>query len=115
MCSDKSWDNCCSYKSSNEAFLFSLKCHAGVSPTKMKLISGHKSDAVYCSSSYGPTFGGGHDLRIGYSFCGSTKKTGYINLGYTYELPSGTSNTFLTGKHGPGSPFEVAEVEVFHV
>jgi hypothetical protein len=42
-----------------------------------------------------------------------TLKEGYTNLNSTYELSAGASKTFLTGKHGYGNKFKVAEVEVF--
>jgi hypothetical protein len=112
--SDQSWtgvhDN---YISSNEAFLFSLKCHGGLEPTKMKIKSGQNHNAVYARSSKGPTFGGGHDLCIGPR--NGTLKEGYTKLNYSYELPTGASNTSLTGKHGRNNKFGVAEVEVFKV
>eukprot|EP01083_Nonionella_stella_P028897 79641_1 len=113
--SDKSWkSNNAIWKSSNEAFLFSLKCHGGLAPTKMKIKSGLNQFVVYDYSSRGPTFGGGqggHDLCVGCS--NGTLKAGYTNLNHTYNLPAGASNTFLTGKHGYDNKFKVAEVEVF--
>jgi hypothetical protein len=111
---DQSWDgNNGNWKSSNEAFLFSLKCHGGLAPTKMKIKSGQNHSAVYDCPSRGPTFGQGHDLRVGPS--NSTLKEGYTNLNSTYKLPASASNTFLTGKHGRNYKFEVAELEVFKV
>jgi len=101
------------WKSSEEAFLFSLKCHAGLAHTKMKLIPGNNGAALYHNFNYGPTFGGGHDLCIG--FCGPDLKKGKSAIGHTYELPNGASNTFLTGKVGLNDLFEVSEVEVFRV
>jgi hypothetical protein len=67
---------------------------------------------VVANSSYGPSFGGGNDLGVGHK---NTMKEGYTYLNYTYEIPVGASNTFLTGKHGSKNLFQVAEVEVFKV
>lgn len=115
--SDQSWAGNGSYKSSDDAFMFSLKCHAGLAPTKMKLMYGKNSDAVYCKSDCGPCFGAGHDLSVGGSgyYNALNLKSGYTTYNNTYELPTGALNSFLTGKHGSGNRFEVAEVEVFDV
>jgi len=101
------------WKSSEEAFLFSLKCHAGLAPTKMNLKPGNNEYAVLHSSNSGASFGSGHDLCIGYN--GSDLKIGYSSIGNAYKLPNGASNTFLTGKVGLNDLFEVSEVEVFRV
>jgi hypothetical protein len=66
-----------------------------------------RTDAILCSSSYGPTFGGGNDLRMvnnpNSSNCSYT-------LGTTYDCPAGQSaTTFLTGSQN----FTVNEMEVF--
>jgi len=46
------------YTTTNNSFIFSLKHH-----TKHKVKTGN-ANSMYCNSSYGPTFGGGHDLYI---------------------------------------------------
>jgi len=109
---DKSWSSSTpGWVSSEKAFLFSLKCHAGLGAIKMNFKSGMEKHAIHSHSLHGPTFGGGHDIWIGYN---NNMKTGHTNLGHTYELPNGCSNTFLTGKHGANS-LEIEEVEVFQV
>jgi hypothetical protein len=112
--SDRSWGGNTGWKSSNNAFLFSLKCHEGLAPTKMKIKSGQNRQAVYAYSSCGPSFGGGHDLCIGVS---NSMKQGYTSLNNKYyELPSGASKKCLTGKHGSGTnKFQLLEVEVYKV
>ena len=73
----------------------------------MFLIAGQEEYAIYCDSSYGPTFGGGHDLLIP-SKPNSTN--GQVRLNHTYQCPTGqNANTFLTGNQG----FRVNEMEVF--
>ena len=69
-------------------------------------------NAVNYRSNFGPGFGGGCDLCVGYNY---DMKIGYTNLNSTYELPPGALNTFLTGKNGSNNRFTVAEVEVFKV
>ena len=61
--------------------------------------------SIYCGPSYGPTFGGGDDMRSSYS-----------NLGHTYSPPSGYSygSTFAKSFLA-GSPYFTAdEVETFY-
>merc|ERR1712154_716843 len=112
--SDQTWNcNNCNYKSSSSSFLFSLKCYAGLSPTKMKIMSGKESSAIYSHYYRGPSFGSGGDICIGYD--GYDLRKGSTKLNYTYNIPSGASTTFLTGKCGSGQRFDVAEVEVFAV
>ena len=89
------------------AFLFALSGFEIPSPCKMKLKNANRGYAIYNNASYGPTFGGGHDLRtIGGEL--------YLNLGHTYER----------GPFGPFGPFgptagclnyDIKEVEVFQV
>ena len=57
--------------------------------------------------SYGPTFGGGHDLHIADS--ANTGASSYSILGSTYECPRGQKRTFFTGVE----KFTVTEYEVF--
>ncbi|CAD8076581.1 unnamed protein product [Paramecium primaurelia] len=57
------------------SFLFS-QTHNKIYP----LQSGKMANAIYCHKSYGPTFGGGHDLQVSSDFNG-----GYSNLGNTYQ------------------------------
>ena len=109
---DVAWSQNGGYMSSRASFLFSLKCYAGLGPLKMDVKSGNEASAVYHNSSYGPTFGGGHDLCIRFIPNQSNTNTSYANLGHTYQLPDGvTGHCLLTG----ASNFQVAEYEVFQV
>ena len=62
---------------------------------------------IRCNSSYGPLFGGGHDIRIS-----NNANTSYNNshLGHTYQCPPGQQSTFFTGADGD---FTVTDYEVF--
>ena len=72
------------YFQSNNTFLFSLKNsdnqHYKMTVTKPEY-------AIYCSHTYGPTFGAAHDLRISDNCHVNTNS--YSQLGYTYKLPTG--------------------------
>ena len=110
--SDQSWKgNDGEYKSSMSSFLFSVKCYAGLKPTKMKVKSGHKEKAVYASNNYGPCFGN-TDIEIGKN---NDMRKGFTEPNDAYDIPSGASKTFLTGKTGSDQRFHVIELEVFEV
>ena len=68
-------------------------------------------NAIYRSSSYGPTFGGGHDIAIRDNANSNTNS--YSNFGYSYSLPSGIKDrkTILAGTF----KFTPDEVEVFYL
>jgi hypothetical protein len=66
--------------------------------------------AIYCQSSYGPTFGGGHDFRI-YDQSNANSSS-YSNFDYSYENRTGyEKTTVLAGAYN----FTVKELEVFSV
>ena len=94
------------WKTCRDAFLFSMVIPRGLGPTKMPLMTHQQQYAMWCSSSYGPMFGGGHDLII---YNNANTSTSYSYLGYTYELPPGERDTFCTGSDS----FIVTDYEVF--
>ena len=53
-----SWDSSGNYKNDTQSFLFSVD-----KQIKYPIINNY-GNAIYCYSSYGPTFGGGHDLHV---------------------------------------------------
>lgn len=55
------WASTGQYRTDPDCFLFSLVNHAGNPPTQIPLKPG-ANNHIYCSRTYGPTFGGGHDL-----------------------------------------------------
>ena len=109
--SDKPWTYSRGvYCESDKPFLFSLKSPSGeVGPTKMRIKQNKYSKAMYHSSSYGPTFGVGHDICIE----SDANNNSYLhsNLGYTYEIPPGQTDTFLVGTEY----FKVSDIEVFQI
>eukprot|EP01080_Neovahlkampfia_damariscottae_P003599 gene3599-6334_t len=95
------------YSNNPKTFLFSLVNSAN-SPQKIE--SKKQSNEQYRYSSYGPTFGSGHDLYI----CNNSNTTNssYSNYPYSYNTPkdfTGTQNTFLAGSYN----FKTIEIEVF--
>jgi hypothetical protein len=88
--SDQSWSDTSALSdtdeevimSSNDAFLFSLKCHGGLAPMKMRIKSGQNKYAVHSSSSKGPSFGS-NDLTVGNYNCNLKEGFTYIS---TYHM-----------------------------
>lgn len=101
-----SWDQTESFKGA-ESFLFSLTSPHNIPPTKYQCTN--KQQAIYCHSSYGPTFGVGHDLHI------------YNNSNITYVSHSTFPRSYLdTTGYGRNtfagaSTFKVVDIEVFQV
>ena len=86
----------------------------GWAPVKLLQTGKYSSYRWSTDSSYGPTFGGGADIRI--SNYASSNSNSYSNLGHTYSPPSGYSyqstfaRTFLAGSY----KFTPDEVETFY-
>ena len=96
------WKSVDQWTPDENSFLFALSGFEIPSPCKMKLKNANSRYAIYNSASYGPTFGGGHDLYTN----GRELKLGH--LGHTYERgpiePTAGSRTY-----------DIKEVEVFQV
>jgi len=78
----------------------------GLGPTKLPLTK-NKENAINCNSTYGPSFGGGSDLRILENANSNTAS--YSLLGYSYDCPAGKESTFFTGTPN----FSLMDYEVF--
>jgi len=106
------------YRYDSAAFLFSLVNKPGWQPLKLDQTGEHSYRRRYSIyhyySSYGPTFGGGHDIYIANNAASNTNS--YSELGHEYGPPSGYSygssfsQSFLAGSRN----FQPDEVEVFY-
>ena len=104
------------YQYDSKAFLFSLVNKPGWAPVKLSQSGQYSSNkySILFYPSYGPTFGGGHDINI--KNYASSNSNSYSDLGYTYSPPSGYSytstfaRTFLAGTYS----FTPDEVETFY-
>ncbi|KAL9963147.1 hypothetical protein ACROYT_G032322 [Oculina patagonica] len=109
-----SWSYSCGYRYDSAAFLFSLVNKPGWKPLKLDQNGNSYSHSIYSCSSYGPTFGGGHDFYI--ESYASSNYDSYTYLGHTYSPPPGYSYgsseamSFLAGTYN----FQPDEVEVFY-
>jgi hypothetical protein len=104
------WDSSSGYKQdpSLRSFLFSLKSPSGSQHQKFSLPS--QTNAIYCNSGYGPTFGGGFDIYVVNNSDGNTNSS--ANLGHTYTNHTGKPATavFTGSQH-----FRAKEIEVFEI
>jgi hypothetical protein len=92
---------------SQQSFIFSVKDSRNSEPKCFPLVN--SSLAIYCGSSYGPTFGGGHDIYVA---DGCNQNSSNTNLGHTYRNDTGLQNTeVLNGEYH----FQVKEIEVFSI
>ena len=99
------------YRATSKSFIFSLVDKEGLAPFKSMVKQASSSYAIYGQSSYGPTFGGGHDIYIANN---ANQNTGsYTNFGHSYSLPNGVTDqyTILAGTRS----FSPHQVEVFYL
>ncbi|CAK77355.1 unnamed protein product (macronuclear) [Paramecium tetraurelia] len=87
-----------------QSFLFSQN-HNQIYPLK----AANKAYAIYCNSSYGPTFGSAHDLYIPSNFNSATS-----NLGSAYQCDQYGSITTSTHLFGQSS-VQITECEIFEI
>jgi hypothetical protein len=96
---EKSWSGSGNYQTDPKAFLFSL-VNSHKKPCKLRSTS--DSYSVYAYSTYGPTFGGGHNLCVNFSSNYCSSYASYVmedtSLGFSYDtsLLAGSSNFTLS-------------------
>ena len=106
----------CESQYSPKAFLFSFVNKPGLAPMKLSQTGKYSyiRRSIKGCSSYGPTFGGGYDIRI--ASYASSNTNSYSILGYPYRPPFGfpyldsSTSSFLAGSQS----FKPDEVEVFY-
>jgi hypothetical protein len=104
------WDSSNAYKpdAMKESFLFSLISPRGQEPQKFALLN--TSYAIHCGTSYGPTFGGNHDIHV--SADADRNTSSYTNLGNGYVNTTGiNAQQVFTGEYN----FQAKEIEVFSI
>jgi hypothetical protein len=71
--------------------------------------------ALYTESTYGPTFGYGHDFHIANNANANTGS--YTNFGHTYRPPSGYSSSSTKAKNLLAGTYQFTpnEVETFYL
>ena len=83
----------------------------GLAPFKSMVKEARSSNAIYSYSSYGPTFGWGHDIYIADNANQNTYS--FTKFGTSYSPPDGVTDlhTILAGAYY----FSPNEVEVFYL
>ena len=105
------WRSCGNYVQDAKAFLFRLYQNGAWKPVQMTVQN--TAQAIYDDASYGPTFGGGHDLL---TFTNTVKKngtyfplSGSVNLGHSYATKGENYNSIANGH------VQVKDLEVYLV
>ena len=87
------------WRSSNVSFLFSLRNNENIAPFIANVTRDHKGLAIFCGPSFGPSFGGGHDIHIANN--ANYNQLSYSNFGCYYQSPPGVRDvhTLLAGSY----------------
>jgi hypothetical protein len=101
-----SWDSTTAYKNDTQSFLFSVE-----KQTKYPIVNNY-GNAIYCHSSYGPTFGGGHTIHVADNSNSNTSS--YVQKDYNYNMPAGANGNHSILTDG-NTTFQTTEVEVYLV
>jgi len=104
-----SWTSNNNWSYANGSFLFTLTNIHGTEPTQFPIFQ-NSNYALYQHSSYGPTFGGGHDLNICNNYLNNNSS--YCGLGNTYSDVLGRGNSIFSGDAN-SSNIKIKELEVF--
>ncbi|KAK8797559.1 hypothetical protein WA158_005905 [Blastocystis sp. Blastoise] len=101
------------YKFYSKGFLFTLTNEHGIPPTKYDYINSDRSKAIYCYSSYGPIFGGGHDIKISDQCYSNTDS--YCNAHSYSEVSTPQKHSLFvnTNDSNSGNSFTVEDYEVW--
>ena len=104
-----SWTNDSgNYHSAPESFIFTLTNIYNIKPTKFP--NSDSNYSVYHYSSYGPTFGGGHDINIYSDY--TNNNNSYANFPNSYQDTLGYGKSIFTGDNN-SSNFKLKEMEIF--
>ncbi len=103
--------NFCEYRRDSNAFLFSLK-NKEDKPCKMNVTD--PTRAIFCESSFGPTFGGGSNYHSDDLHIADKANISYSNLGNNFKHPEYEYSTTEAKSFLAGSEFfRLNEIEAF--
>jgi len=104
-----SWDSMSGYRGNPSTFLFTLTNPHNIPPTRYSAKS-NDNNSIFCHSTYGPTFGSGHDIYI----CNNSNVSGNNCSSYfpgSYQDSTGRGQATFTGAFN----FQTSEIEVFGI
>ncbi|XP_060600190.1 interferon-induced protein 44-like, partial [Ruditapes philippinarum] len=108
-----SWNSSNQWINNTSAFLYQLRFSGNEKSTKFPIKSANYQNALYCHQSYGPTFGGGHDIHTFSSTVNSSGTyftlNGGMNFGHTYDTQGLTATNINNGN------MNVTELQVYKV
>ncbi|XP_048258954.1 interferon-induced protein 44-like isoform X2 [Haliotis rufescens] len=108
-----SWSSDGYWTSDQHAFLFKLQAANSFQPQQYPVKTANVQNTVYHNASYGPTFGGGHDLcpftSTVYKLSNYFQGNASINPNHTYNMPGESAATFT------GNNLQFTDVEVYQV
>jgi len=99
-----SWTSAGNYTNSPPSFLFTLTNPANV---PAKYLNTNAAYSIHNNGTYGPTFGGGHDLYVANN-CAANNSSA-TNFPHSYGDTTGRGNATFTG----AANFQVRDIEVF--
>ena len=97
------WTSYGNYRSAPDSFIFTLTNMYNISPTKFSNFN--TTYSIYDASNYGPTFGSGHDIYIGFN-------SNYARIGNCYSDILGKGYSIFKGNND-NYYFNLQEIEVF--
>ena len=108
------WSSTSGYIADSTAFIFSLRRNGGLTNYKLPIQSTQVNYAIFGYASYGPTFGGGHDINIRDQSNTNTGSYSNIVIYTPPTYPSGSNRTtFLTGGYGNWLTTEIEIYQLF--
>lgn len=102
------WNSSNTYTNDPRAFLFTLVNPNSIQPTRYLVRGGAEQYALYNGATYGPTFGGGHDILVSGA---SPNATSYTSFAHSYMDTTGMGQRTFTGNY----TYVVADVEVYRL
>jgi len=105
----KSWKPTGDNQADESAFIFTLTNPHSIPPTKYTLKNDKIQFSIYCSNSYGATFGGGNDIYV--SDNSNQNYSSHINFPHTYNDTTNKGKTTFTGSFR----FTTKDIEVYSV
>jgi len=115
----QSWNSSAGWTNDPTAFLYQLKFSGNEQRTKFPVVVTNSCNAINCNNSYGPSFGGGHNLStftntINVS-SGVYALNGYVRFHDTYYQLSNVSPKVKSWDDINNGTMNVTELEVYKV